>query len=343
MEPSTRQSDAENMNNQGPYREGIRSAYFKTITKAKSADAPDIIQHTDVKLNWTSYREHLLRYLENPEPRPEFVELIEKPKNDIAVRPIARFDIRDRLTYETLVYSIADAIDGHVSMNVFSSPWKRPGLDFRNPVNSWLTMHKQGYRMLRKHANSQLARTDIVSFYENVDTGTLRTDLDTVHADPRIANQICAFLDGFQQRGQAWGLPQGCDASGILANLYLLPIDELVEQQGVGYLRYSDDMLLIDESWEALRSALLEINRGLRGRRMSMSSTKTKIYDRDGSIEQLDNTIKDAISYGLRASLPGTLEALYELIVSATEGDIVNDRDIKFSFAGSAIEVIPGQ
>jgi len=319
------------MSHQHLYVEGMQAAYYKTISKARQSDSPDVIGHVDVKASWSKYRSYLLNYLESPHSRPDYVEVIDKPKNRIAVRPIARFDIRDRLVYETLVYSIADTIDAHVPQNVFSSPWKRPGLNFWYPVNSWLSMHRVGYQTLRGMANGQLARTDIVSFYENIDIGTLRTDLDTIGANSRVSDQIAYFLDGFQQTSHAWGLPQGCDASGILANLYLLPIDELIQQTGISFLRYSDDMLLFDDSWESLRDALLQINGGLRERRMAMSSTKTQIFDREASTRQLDNTIKDAISYGLRAGFPGTLDAVNELLLAAVEGGFANDRDIKFS------------
>ncbi|MGW3304708.1 RNA-directed DNA polymerase [Streptomyces rubiginosohelvolus] len=271
----------------------------------------------------------MIKSLRSGQVGPDYVEIIDLPKNPVGVRPIARLKVHDRLVYDTLVFAIADLIDHQVGDAVYSARWSSGGKEFWTPVNSWVNMQKKGVEIINS-AQFQLARTDVVSFYEHIDVSTLSVDLQTLNANPRVLELLDKYLQMFQSSSHAWGIPQGPDSSGILANMYLLPVDEFVYRSKVKYLRYSDDMMIFDTDWTALRSILLEINSILRSRRLSMSAAKTDIFDNSESVTQLEDLEKDAINYGLKIGEVGSDDRLYKLFTQAISGS-QKDRDVKFA------------
>ncbi|MFC7841049.1 RNA-directed DNA polymerase [Streptomyces sp. NPDC057382] len=293
------------------------------------SEIPDIINLRDINSGWNLFRSGVLGSLRSGQVGPDYVEIIDLPKNPVGVRPIARLSVHDRLVYDTLVFAIADLIDDQVRDTVYSARWRNGGKEFWTPVDSWVSMQKHGVEIVNA-APFQLARTDVVSFYEHIDVGTLSLDLQALGANQRVVERLENYLKMFQASSHAWGIPQGPDASGILANLYLLPVDEFVHREGIEYLRYSDDMMLFDTDWTSLRGLLLEINSILRSRRLSMSSTKTNIYEHSESRKQLEDLEKDAINYGLKIGEIGAGDLLYKLFTQAISPH-QRDRDVKFS------------
>ncbi|MER7817076.1 RNA-directed DNA polymerase [Streptomyces sp. NPDC096153] len=283
----------------------------------------------DINASWADIRAEIVAAIRSGHVGPDYVEILDIPKSSVAVRPIARLSVQDRLVYDTLVFSIAGLIEPQLRDSVYSARWSNKGRGFWSPVNSWVSMQKRGVKLMDK-APFQLARTDVVSFYEHIDVNTLGIDIESVGANRHIVERLITYLRMFQTSSHAWGIPQGPDASAILANLYLLPVDEFIHRSNMHYLRYSDDMMLFDTERETLRNTLLEINSILRSRRLSMSSTKTDIYDHDRSLSQLEDLEKDAINYGIRVGEFGAGERLYKLFTEAVEGP-QRDRDVKFS------------
>jgi hypothetical protein len=307
----------------------LDKAWVRLYKGHGQSDIPDVINLADVNSSWGAFRSKVFDSLRSGRVGPEYVEIIDLPKNPVSVRPIARLSVHDRLVYDTLVFSVADLIDHQLRDTVYSARWRNGGKEFWTPVDSWVSMQKRGVEIVNS-APFQLARTDVVSFYEHIDVSTLSLDLQSLGAKSKVVKLLKKYLKMFQSSSHAWGIPQGPDASGILANMYLLPVDEFVHRERINYLRYSDDMMLFDTDWSALRSMLLEINSILRSRRLSMSSTKTGIYEHAESVKQLEDLEKDAINYGLKIGEIGSGDRLYKLFEQATSPG-QRDRDVKFS------------
>ncbi|MFE4593359.1 RNA-directed DNA polymerase [Streptomyces laurentii] len=312
-----------------PFFSYLDMAWGRLFSGRGQSEVPDIINFADINSSWGDIRAEIVAAIRSGNVGPDYVEILDSPKNSVAVRPIARLSVHDRLVYDTLVFSIANLIDPQLHKSVYSARWSKKGKKFWSPVNSWVSMQKHGAKLM-EISPFQLARTDVVSFYEHIDVSTLGIDIESVGAHQHITDRLIAYLRMFQASSHAWGIPQGPDASAILANLYLLPVDEFIHRSKMHYLRYSDDMMLFDTEREALRNALLEINSILRSRRLSMSSTKTDIFDHSQSLSQLEDLEKDAINYGIRVGESGAEERLYKLFTEAIEGP-QRDRDVKFS------------
>nr|WP_240982581.1 RNA-directed DNA polymerase [Streptomyces sp. S3(2020)] len=270
----------------------------------------------------------MIKHISNPHVAPARVEIVEHPKNPISVRPLARFDIKDRLTYETLALEASHEVDRLIPSNVFSYRLKRSQI---HSVNDWLAMRRRARKLLMSDPTLMMARTDISAFYENIDISILNLDLIQAGIEIPLVGQIQSFLEGFQHQSEAWGLPQGSSASGVLANIYLLPFDEYVRQSGIKHVRYSDDTYLFGSDWESLRSSLAGANQALRARRLTPSANKTEILNRDKSIKYLDDHNRNLIAYFYSLGKPQAKELLSRLFRDATASTPPYERDVKFS------------
>ncbi|MFI2301025.1 reverse transcriptase domain-containing protein [Actinacidiphila glaucinigra] len=289
-------------------------------------ELPDIINFSDVKASWRRYRDEMLRHLHNPHCGPDRVELIEHPKDPLSVRPLARFGVKDRLTYESLIFQVSSIVDSKISDNVFSYRARRTSI---HSVQDWLDMRHHAREVLNADESLIMARTDVTAFYEHVALDILSMDLSRAGVSDALLNKVLYFLQRFQEQSRAWGLPQGSSASGVLANVYLAPVDEVIRQSAVRHVRYSDDMYLFGDDREHLRSSLLTANQALRGRRLSMSATKTHIYGRDKALDHLDDAEKDLVSYFYYLGSEWAKKTLADLFLEASQKG--NERDIKFS------------
>ena len=75
------------------------------------------------------------------------------------------------------------------------------------------------------------------------------------------------------------GTPQGGVISPLLANLYLNPLDWLMERQGIAMVRYADDMVMLCESAEQAGQVLEQLQGWCQQAGLQLHPEKTKIVD----------------------------------------------------------------
>ncbi|MEU3654839.1 RNA-directed DNA polymerase [Streptomyces sp. NPDC032161] len=305
-------------------RRAARRLFFVEVRR----ELPDIINFSDIRKQWDLYQGRMIQYVSNPNVAPARVEIVEHPKDPISVRPLARFDIKDRLAYETLSLEVSHTVDKLIPANVYSYRLKRNQI---HSVGDWLAMRKRARELLTSDATLMMARTDISAFYENIDIGILKADLLQAGVENSLVEQVNSFLEGFQHQSEAWGLPQGSSASGVLANIYLLPFDEYVRQSGIRHVRYSDDTYLFGSNWESLRSSLAGANQALRARRLTPAARKTEILSRAKAMDYLDDAERDLIAYLHSLGNPQAKQLLNKLFRNATSKKPPEERDVKFS------------
>lgn len=295
------------------------------------SEIPDVAGYADIKHQWDrGYRKTLLSEIFRGECRPAHTEIVDYPKNVVGVRPLARFSARDRLIYDALVFCVSAEIDRSVNPSVYSYRWDhfRGGLIFW--YQPWQKMRAIARSRLQQDRRMRLASVDVSSFYEHVDVEILGDDLDCVTRDSQVAGNLKNFLDGFQKVNHAWGLPQGSDASGILANLYLSPVDEYLKQNGFRFLRYSDDIMIFRRNWDELRDVLLGVNKVLRARRLSVSSHKTQIRDPQDSLDYIHDVRRASIQYAVSADYPDVQTDIREYFDEITKEGSVDGGKLRF-------------
>lgn len=152
----------------------------------------------------------------------------------------------------------------------------------------------------RKNNYSNYIKTDLSSFFDNIDHEILLKKLSTRIKDERIIKLIEKILKNKQSYNQEkssnlknnlCGVPQGLSISTLLANIYMNDIDEKFNKiPQIKYFRYVDDIFIYCNNcskfyylklWNELRKLKLKINKN-----------KT-------SIKKLDNSIFEFLGYSI--------------------------------------------
>ena len=290
---------------------------------------PDIISFEDVAHEWLRFKSSLIWRIENDQYSPAYVEVIDLPKDELCVRPLTRFALEDRLVYESCLLAIAPIVDAVIPKEVCSYRWSKFKGRLYSPKGRWVLMQGDARKIHKKAPGSLLLRTDISAFYEYIDWGKLHDQLRQLNPPAWALDLIDVFLTEFNNSSHAWGLPQGPDASGVLANLYLLPLDKLLLSNKIQHLRYSDDLMVFGSTWTELRGILTRINHTCRSRHLTLSSTKTKIVSACDVPMEFEDTSKDAVKYGIDIESFDSADNLHHYFDKAVEE--VNLRDIRFS------------
>jgi hypothetical protein len=123
-----------------------------------------------------------------------------------------------------------------------------------------------------------MCRTDIENYYPSV-------DLERVHSLFQDAGCLpAAFLvlkiyRQWQQRGEVEGLPVGPEASGVIGNFFLHPVDKLLEANGHEHLRWCDDILTFGPTISRCQDSIAFIDEALLDLRLKRSVQKTQSFD----------------------------------------------------------------
>ncbi|NJM76991.1 MAG: RNA-directed DNA polymerase [Acaryochloridaceae cyanobacterium RU_4_10] len=119
------------------------------------------------------------------------------------------------------------------------------------------------------------------------------------------------------KRGEAIsrGLPQGCLASDLFANIFLLKFDKELSMQEFHYLRYVDDIRLLSNTREAVQKGLICIDRNLKTSGLLIQTNKTLIRKISNFQDEADR---------LASQLSEIDQALEELDNFTEEGDVAD-------------------
>lgn len=315
----------------GQLEAALTTAKNLLIGNPEYSEIPDVAGYADIQDQWDKgYRATLEAAILDGDCIPRHTEIVDYPKNAITFRPLARFSARDRLIYDALIFSVAASVDRQIRKPVYSYRWShkegRPIFWFR----PWRNMQRAARQQLEIDKSMRMATLDVSSFYEHVDVEILADDLGCLSRKAQRSKNLSRFLISFQRINHAWGLPQGSDASGILANLYLAPVDEYLFKNGFRYLRYSDDIMIFRRDWTELRDVLSEINRILRARRLSMSAHKTGIWEPEEAFERIHDVRKASLSAACDIGIPGAYIEVRQYFDEITKGDVSDTRSLRF-------------
>jgi hypothetical protein len=305
------------------------------IAEVKRDPVPDILEWEDYKLAWPRWEDELNRALNEDSYHPQSPMLVEVAKDAFATRPTLLLRPKDRVLYEALVEQFAPIIDGQLNEHVYSARLRqsRPARTWLKPqVREWLRFQKAGRDLYTVSDYAYALTTDVASYFEYIQVETLIRDLKRLPGvQESHVNLLSRLLNELERSTDGWGLPQGPEASAILGNFYLLPVDQALSMQPVRYLRFQDDLKVFADSPAKLRLALRDVIRTLRHRRLNLSVHKTKMLVGDEILTAFEDDRKTAIQYGLNIGDEAAIDDLRLLFDDAVEAKPRRDRDIRFS------------
>lgn len=139
---------------------------------------------------------------------------------------------------------------------------------------------RQVLRVLPEHRF--VLRTDVHSYYASIDHELLLDRLAAFVKDRRILNLVAQYLKRSAERGGCYwqypkGLPLGCPLSPVMGALFLSELDSRLEQLGLFFVRFMDDILVLAPTRWKLRAAVRIVNQLLASLGLAKHPDKTFI------------------------------------------------------------------
>ncbi|MCW3131111.1 MAG: reverse transcriptase domain-containing protein [Candidatus Methanospirare jalkutatii] len=184
-------------------------------------------------------------------PRPPQQFAIRDPKP----RTITVAHFRDRVVHHALCAQLGPVLES------LSIPWSYACYKGRGP----LAALDRAVHLIR--SNRYFLKVDVRRFFESIDHGVLLRSIRRAVQGPRVLRLIDTIV-GSPTPGFAAGkgLPIGNLTSQHFANFYLTGLDWYILRtiRPRGYVRYMDDLLLVDDDRSLLKGALRQIDAFLR-------------------------------------------------------------------------------
>lgn len=138
------------------------------------------------------------------------------------------------------------------------------------------------YQFGCEHNETHRADFDIAAFYEFVDHELLTVQLDSQLLPRDHIDGVATVLRWMYPRGL--GLPQMQRASDVLADTYLIPIEQLLLLRNQRFARFADDFRIGCQSFQDAVTVLGELDHAIRGLGLTSSANKSGVF----SCEELD-------------------------------------------------------
>jgi hypothetical protein len=101
---------------------------------------------------------------------------------------------------------------------------------------AWEQFTLKGIELLHDNDHAAMCRTDVASYYGSISLGSLASMLRNLRCESNALWLIVRVIGAWQRQDSQLGLPIGFEASSVLGNAFLKPVDDLIEKLGVVHL-----------------------------------------------------------------------------------------------------------
>jgi RNA-directed DNA polymerase len=224
---------------------------WKHVRANRGAGGVDKVTINEFEKDIDKHLRTIQRQLKEDRYSPMPVKRAYITKSDGRQRPLGMPTIKDKIVQQAL-RQIVEPIFEEIFMD--ESYGYRPGRSTIDAINQVRTyIWDEGYRAI--------ADLDIKGFFDNVDHEILLDLVNEKISDGRILKLLRKFLEsGVMEDGKyidvSMGTPQGGVISPLLSNIYLHHLDRRLHDRGITFVRYADDIVILEEKTRDVRRAL---------------------------------------------------------------------------------------
>ncbi|MCR4803295.1 MAG: group II intron reverse transcriptase/maturase [Lachnospiraceae bacterium] len=252
-------------------KENLNKAY-KKVVENKGAGGIDEMTVKELGDYIRENKESIVNSLRNRTYMPKPVRRVYIPKSNGKKRPIGIPTVLDRTIQQAIAQPITDIYE-----NIFSeySYGFRPGRSCHDAIKQALLYLNDG--------SEWVIDIDIEQFFDKVNHDKLIQILREQVNDSTTLNLIRKYLragvmENGLEKATKTGVPQGGPLSVILSNIYLDKLDKELEQRGLRFTRYADDVLIFTRSEMSANRVMKSISDWLERKLfLKVNATKTKV------------------------------------------------------------------
>jgi RNA-directed DNA polymerase len=206
--------------------------------------------------------------------RPQSIRRVHIPKPGTnETRPLGIPTVRDRMVQAAVVNVIEPIFERDFAEHSYGF---RPGRGCKDALRRVDQLLKQGHTFV--------VDADLKGYFDSIPHDRLMLRLKEKISDGSVLSLIASFLkanilDGVEEWAPEAGAPQGAVLSPLLSNVYLDPLDHLVESHGFEMVRYADDFVILCRTADEASRALELVRTWVSENGLTLHPTKTKVVD----------------------------------------------------------------
>lgn len=316
--------------------------------------APDVFGYDDVGANINELIKIIHNGLSSHDYQAYPLKHIDVPKSTLAVRPGSVPEIEDRIVSYAILNVIAPEIDKRISDNVYSYRLKknykksktglfesrrdipflkkdtiRKTIPFEHWSYAWPAFYETSKRLYEESDYNFLTISDVSAYFENINHELLKCQLFELLNEQKIINLLMGILDRWVWTSVTLhrvgrGIPQGNDLSNFLGNIYLMPLDQKLEEYSnnhdIKYIRYMDDTMIFSKSKNVAIEVLFLMNTILRDLCLNIQGKKNQILEGKDierelfpeGMDELNNKIERINDYLKKKKLDSKTKIMFE-------------------------------
>lgn len=217
----------------------------KRVKKNKGSHGIDKMLVSEMDAFMLEHGVELRNALLNGAYKPHPVRRVEIPKDDGSKRKLGIPTVVDRMVQQAMVIKMTPLFEPQFSDNSFGY---RPGRSSHGAIKRCKEYLDEGYKWV--------VDLDLEKFFDTVNQSRLVQIISDTVKDNRVVSLIHKYLKAgvvvdhkFEKTDL--GVPQGGPLSPLLSNIMLNKLDAELEQRGLRFVRYADDLVIFIKTRKA--------------------------------------------------------------------------------------------
>jgi RNA-directed DNA polymerase len=246
---------------------------WRKVARNKGAGGVDGLSIERFETQAERYLAELHDELKSGRYQPQPVKRVDIPKADGKTRPLGIPTVKDRIVQQALKMVMEPIFEVQFCPGSYGF---RPGRSCKAALREVDSLLKEGL--------TYVVDADLQGYFDSIPHDRLMDLVKGSISDGRVLSLVESFLHqdimkGMERWSPTTGTPQGAVISPLLANIYLHPLDLLMERTGRKMVRYADDFVILCRTQAEAHAALCDVEDWVMANGLTLHPDKTKIGD----------------------------------------------------------------